>query len=335
MPVLRETDNRKEEFATYNEIIQNNIHGVKYEESVSVNFGGKDTYFDESAWIERVNDDLWRESQRQRRLDENIRAHEEWLLNTEAGRKQKAKEDRAEKIRDAGIHERFLYDDESFDSAPNPSLAKSQNYFDNFPDVLPKAIRIWRRGLNRKAWRKFNKGEKEWRRNFDLFTDAYLYKLRLSDLDISKSAAKKIAKAKLKRPDLDLDDPLQIKLNAALLKLILLDNLKFGACWVKLEANLKSIHYHVIAERQALAPHLKRLEAKAQGPCVPVYDEVGLLGYLQKGTFTVKSYFEEKPEEGILKLAADIESKRRYMDFTGSAKGPRMLQFYPAKKRLQ
>ena len=157
---------------------------------------------------------------------------EEWLRNTDEGRKELVRRLRLEKLSDAAIEERGLLRDTS-----QPPYESALYYFDNFRDILPHCLRYSARSLNQKAWRGFNKGSEPYRKYFDSFIDPYFYTLTLDDLTVSKKIRRRIDKEKIKRPDLDLHDVFQIYLNASLLKAIVRDNLTHGAAIIKIEAS--------------------------------------------------------------------------------------------------
>lgn len=247
----------------------------------------------------------------------------ETLLKKPAGTKRDA---RLELLADAAAYECEMQNDPHL----LPGNAALQ-YFDNFPTVPPESIRVWTKLLDRKAWRGFNKGTRPYQRYFDQFLDPYLYTLDLADLNISKKLQRRIDRARAKRLDLDLDAPLQIYLNADLLKALVLDNLDHGAAWLKLEGNTTGVHLHLIAERMAIRPDLQRLDAKQSGKVAPVYDAQGLTAYLLKPIFTVKRFDPDSPNEAIQKLALSIAARRVYLN-AGHSRLPNMFQFYRAKR---
>ncbi len=245
------------------------------------------------------------------------------LLKKPAGTKRDA---RLEKLSDAAEKERECFGD--------PHLAPgvgALHYFDNFSDVLPECLRRWDKLLDRKAFRNRGIYEPRWNQ----FFDPYFYSLDLADLNISKKVQRRIDRARAQRPDLDLNNPLQIKLNAELLKGLVLDNLDHGACWIKLEGTVPSVHLHIIAERLAIRPDLKRSEVKQSGKVTPVYYRQGMVAYLLKPTFTVKNYDPDDPAkvlEGVQKMALAIAAQR--VNLAAGRERTVLFQFYKAQRPI-
>lgn len=243
----------------------------------------------------------------------------ETLLKKPAGTKRDA---RLMRLSDAAEKERECFGD--------PHLSPwdaAREYFAEYADVLPECLRRWDKLLDRKAWRNRGTYESRW----DQLLDPFFYSLELDDFRMSDEFRVQLDAAKAERPDLDLNDPVQIRLNSGLLKALVLDNLDHGACWIKLEGNTTRVHIHVVAERLAIRPDLKRSEVKQPGKVTPVYDRQGLIAYLLKPTFTVKNYDPDdlaKVTEAIQKLTLSIAARR----ITGKRRV--MFQFYSAKNPI-